>query len=190
MTKNEFLNQLKLALESRRVPGVSEILADYQEHFTLGREKGKSEEEIAAKLGNPDTIAKAFETESMIAKVKESKDKFEWEMALRVVGRLLILAPFNILVLFIPGVIVFSLLVSAWSVAAGLGGAGIGVLSASFFIGLFTQSGWAIVACLAAGLGILGLAVLSGLVSFLISKALVLATMDYLKWNLKFVLEK
>ncbi len=190
MTQNEFLKQLKESLEKRGVEKVSDILTDYQEHFTHGLQNGKTEEEISTKLGSPQNLALAFETESMIEKVKDKNSRFQWEMSLKVLGRLLILAPFNFLVLFIPGALIFAFLVTAWSVAAGLGGAGIGVIGASFFAGFLSESFWALIACLSAGLGVLGLALLSGMISFKISQYVILMTIDYLKWNLKFVLEK
>ncbi|KOO44286.1 HAAS signaling domain-containing protein [Priestia koreensis] len=58
MGKNEFLQKLRDLL--RDLPEVErqEILYDYEEHFEVGMEEGKSEAEIIRDLGDPYVIAK------------------------------------------------------------------------------------------------------------------------------------
>lgn len=60
MNRSEFLSSLKDEL--RRIPQVdrNEILYDYEEHFSIGLEQGKTEEEISMDLGDPRTIARQF----------------------------------------------------------------------------------------------------------------------------------
>ncbi len=41
-------------------PVVRDIVADYEEHFDVGKSKGKSEEEIAEELGSPRIVADEF----------------------------------------------------------------------------------------------------------------------------------
>lgn len=72
MNKLEFLKLLKLELETNGVHNVQDILADYEEHFAHGLNKGKSEEDISKGLGSPLTLAKAYKTESMIREIKSS----------------------------------------------------------------------------------------------------------------------
>lgn len=57
MTKTEFLQQLYNALSSLPASERDDILADFEEHFAAGAERGKSEEQICAELGNPYTCA-------------------------------------------------------------------------------------------------------------------------------------
>lgn len=61
MTKNEFLSQLNTALSNKKVADASEILSEYEQHFAFKLADGYSEEEIAAKLGNPNDLAAQFE---------------------------------------------------------------------------------------------------------------------------------
>jgi len=61
MTKNEYLDQLKTELKKNNVPDMKDILAEYEQHFAFKLADGYSEEEIAAKLGKPQTIATQFD---------------------------------------------------------------------------------------------------------------------------------
>lgn len=57
MTKTEFLQELYNHLLSLSPTERDDILADFEEHFQAGAERGKSEEQICAELGNPYTCA-------------------------------------------------------------------------------------------------------------------------------------
>ena len=57
MTKTEFLQELYNHLSSLSPAERDDILADFEEHFQAGAERGKSEEQICAELGNPYTCA-------------------------------------------------------------------------------------------------------------------------------------
>ncbi|SDN44898.1 Protein of unknown function [Psychrobacillus sp. OK028] len=58
MTEQQFLNELELALTRLPAEERNDILSDIKEHFSNGREDGKSDSEIAASLGSPNEIAK------------------------------------------------------------------------------------------------------------------------------------
>lgn len=190
MTKHEFLKILKAELDANQIKNVSEILQDYEEHFNHGQAKGKLESEIADSLGSPIVIARAYKTETMIAEIKNDDTRFRLGLALKVILRLLVLAPFNFIILFIPGLIIFSLIVAGWSVALGFGSAGLGVVwyipsmmsvSSTFWMGLAGVTG---------AIGFLGMALIGFMIMFFITKHVVLALISYLQWNLKFVMEK
>ncbi len=190
MTQQEFMKQLKEALEQAGVNNVTDILNDYQEHFTHGLQNGKTQDEISAKLGNPKTIAKAFETEALIEKMKSPETGFQFETALRVLGRMIVLAPFTLIVFFIPGLIAFSLLVSGWSVAIALGAAAFGAIGMGLKFGLFGLSLWLAIGVGATSMALLGVGAFGMLVMFMITKTIMMALINYLQWNLKFVMEK
>ncbi len=61
MTKNEYLDQLRVELKKNNVTDMQDILTEYEQHFAFKLADGYSEEEIAAKLGQPRTIATQFE---------------------------------------------------------------------------------------------------------------------------------
>jgi uncharacterized membrane protein len=52
MNKMEFLKKLEAKLKGLPVNDIKEILSDYEEHFRIGLEKGKTEEEISVELGD------------------------------------------------------------------------------------------------------------------------------------------
>lgn len=58
MNKTEYLRALKEALKNIDVTIMEEIFADYEEHFQLGMENGKSEEQICEELGSIDDLVK------------------------------------------------------------------------------------------------------------------------------------
>lgn len=61
MTKLEFLSALEAALERANVPDAEDIVEEYAQHFAFKLADGYSEEEIAARLGDPAALAAQFE---------------------------------------------------------------------------------------------------------------------------------
>lgn len=60
MSRSEFLNILAQSIAHLSKEEQDEILYDYEEHFRIGLEQGKTEDEIAESLGNPYIIANQF----------------------------------------------------------------------------------------------------------------------------------
>lgn len=63
MTKTEFLTRLQAALEKRNVADPADILEEYEQHFAFKLADGYVEEEIAARLDSPESLAAQFESE-------------------------------------------------------------------------------------------------------------------------------
>ena len=61
MKKNEFLTKLDSELKKRNVRDAADITAEYEQHFAFKLADGYSEEEIAAKLGDPVLLAAQFD---------------------------------------------------------------------------------------------------------------------------------
>jgi len=190
MNQQDYLRSLKAELEKRNITNISEILLDYQEHFTHALGGGKTEEEIVSKLGQPDQIAKAYETEALIKKARVDNQGIQWGLVVNSIGRLFIIAPFNFFFLFIPAVIIGALLVAGWAVSGAIGAAGLSILG--FVPGILVSAGtvWAAATTIFMGLGILGLAMMGLMVMYLFTKYIALAIINYLQWNVKFVLAK
>jgi len=64
MTKNEFLSKLADELRKNNVSDADEIISEYEQHFAFKMADGFSEEEIAAKLGDPAAVAAQFESDA------------------------------------------------------------------------------------------------------------------------------
>lgn len=62
MKKNEFLAQLKNELKKNNAAETDDIVLEYEQHFAFKMADGYSEEEIAAKLGEPKAIAAQFDS--------------------------------------------------------------------------------------------------------------------------------
>ena len=70
MNKNEFLKALESQLYSLPAADKAEIMYDYEEHFRMGVGQGKSEEQVAAGLGNPSVIAKQYKASHMVERAQ------------------------------------------------------------------------------------------------------------------------
>lgn len=57
MKKNEFMTKLVDELKKRGVEDADDVAAEYEQHFAFKLADGYSEEEIAAKLGDPAALA-------------------------------------------------------------------------------------------------------------------------------------
>ncbi len=53
MTKTEFLDTLRRRLAGMSPREIDDVIGDYTTHFTDGAAAGRSEEDIAAALGDP-----------------------------------------------------------------------------------------------------------------------------------------
>lgn len=190
MTRKEYIDQLRQALERHKIRDLEEVISDYEEHFAHGMKSGQTESQISEKLGSPWTIAKAYEAESLIEKIKSTGAQPRWVPTLQALGRLLIIAPFNFLVFFIPGVLIFAGLVTGWSLVLAVGSVCFAIMGLSWSIGVIGLSFWAITTLVAATLGFVGLAIFFGLVMYQFTKYILLGIIHYLQWNLKFILEK
>ena len=60
MTKNEFMTRLQKELRNRNVADAADVAEEYEQHFAFKLADGYSEEEIAAKLGDPAALAAQF----------------------------------------------------------------------------------------------------------------------------------
>lgn len=65
MNRKEYISALRAQL--RRLPSddVEEIVKEFETHFEMGMEDGKSESEIAAKLGSPEEVSQIYLSDSV-----------------------------------------------------------------------------------------------------------------------------
>lgn len=66
MGKHEFMARLYNALKNLTPQEREDILNDYEEHFRIGLEMGKSEAEIADSLGSPEELAASFTEDAAV----------------------------------------------------------------------------------------------------------------------------
>ena len=58
--KQDFLDRLKASISCLPLQDQADILNDYEEHFRIGLENGKTEAEIAGSLGSPEELGASF----------------------------------------------------------------------------------------------------------------------------------
>lgn len=85
MTKQEYLNELKVELGKNAVADAEEILSEYEQHFLFKLADGFTEQEIAAKLGAPAQIAAQYACIPGEKKAKGGK-KFLLGLWLTIIG--------------------------------------------------------------------------------------------------------
>lgn len=67
MTKNEFMAKLTDELKKRNIEDAADVAEEYEQHFAFKLADGYSEEEIAAKLGDPTALAAQFDAATLAA---------------------------------------------------------------------------------------------------------------------------
>ena len=80
---NEYLQTLNRALNKLSQAEREEILADLREHFEIGLSQGKTEQQIAKELGEPDAIAKLYTAVNATTQAEKTKTP---KAALHMVG--------------------------------------------------------------------------------------------------------
>ena len=60
MNKNEFIDVLEKSLLRLPKADRDDIISDFESHFAMGAEKGQSEEDVAASLGDPRELAETY----------------------------------------------------------------------------------------------------------------------------------
>jgi uncharacterized membrane protein len=123
MTRAEFIAQLRHALAGMAPKEIDDIVADYGAHFDEGVAAGRSEQDVAAALGDPQRLARELRAEAGLRRWETQRTPTALIGAVVSLGGMLALDIFILLpVLFAVGILAFVLgvLLFAGSVA-GLG---------------------------------------------------------------------
>ncbi len=103
MNKKEYLDQLSKLLRKLPKEDREDIISDYQEHFAIGLEKGRTEEEISKALGNPKNVVKQIKADNM---VKIAQDKPSIGSIIGAILATMGLGLFNLIFVAIPVLVV------------------------------------------------------------------------------------
>jgi uncharacterized membrane protein len=172
MTREAFIERLRLGLKGLPDQAVAEIVSDYEAHFTEGASAGRSEADIAAALGDPDRLARELRAEAGLRRWESSRNPEAGAAAVfAVLGLgavdLIFLLPILITMLSV----ICALFIAA--VAVFIGGAVV------FAAGPFAQPPGGAAAALLAGLGLMAGAVSGASILTLVSIGLVNALVWY-----------
>ena len=101
MTECEFMAILSAELNKLRIADAADILSEYKQHFAFKLADGLSEEEIAAKLGDPLALAAQFEAGAEPVQREKARSKLKAPVGFKIFAALT-------LVVFAAVCIVFS----------------------------------------------------------------------------------
>lgn len=103
----------------KRLPSTEreDILLDFKEHFEIGQDEGKSEEEIAKGLGTPQQIAREMVAAYRLEQVEETATTGN---IFRAVWAVIGLGFFNLIIVLAPFVALVAIVLSGWAVGVSL----------------------------------------------------------------------
>ncbi|AKN32012.1 hypothetical protein Ccar_14525 [Clostridium carboxidivorans P7] len=187
MNKEEFMKTLEQSLENMDSYEKKDILYDYEEHFRIGFEKGKTAEEIIKELGDPKTIGKSYRASAAVEDAMENPSTKNIRKAILAA---LALGFFNLVIVLGPFLALAAVLISLFASAVAVFAAGI----ASIFAVLFHPFLGSIVAILGnpiaiflLGIGTTALGILFFIGVCYLSKFFYRASIKYLKWNINII---
>ncbi|MDW7651893.1 MAG: DUF1700 domain-containing protein [Bacillota bacterium] len=191
MNRQEFIDTLNRLLNQLSAADRDEIIYDYQEHFRIGLEEGKSEEQIAASLGDPKVIAKQFHVDYLVKRAEEDTSVTNtFKAVLATLG----LGFFNLVVVLGPFLGLAGAILGLFVASGAIIIAGIAVFGAAIFgpvLPLSFNAGYAMtfnpaaMLFLSVGLVCLGLLFLIG--NVYLAKYFFIGTVQYLKFNMKII---
>ncbi len=194
----EYLAELKSHLASLPESERQEIIRDQVEYFHDALATGRTELDVIESLGDPKQLAKALIAESRLVATEtlmrsaasgtQPGVSAQWKSTLRAVFAIAALAPFNLIFILGPFLVLIGCLLAGWMIGVALLIAG-GV--AIFFIMteliLISASSWAHASILlfalsaaTASLAFLGLMTWA-------SSWIAKLSVKYLRWNLQFI---
>ena len=110
--------------------------------------------------------------------------------AFRTILRFLLIAPFNIFIIAIPGLVTFGLILLAWALVIGL----LSITLATPVIAVQTEliflSFWTTTAVFSTSLFAFFMAICLSFFVFYATKHFAIYMLDYLNWNLRFIFQK
>ena len=111
MNKNQFLSKLDASLKRLPANEREDILQDFEEHFSIGIQEGKTEEEIATQLGSPQLIAKDMTATYHLDKVETTASIGN---IMRAVWATIGLGFFNLVIVLGPFIALIAIIFAGW----------------------------------------------------------------------------
>ena len=179
MNRQEYLSKLESGLGSMSYKDVKEILGEISEYFDEGIEAGKTEEELAVKLGSPEYLAKAYIEGTALPPALIKKEQPKKEQQKDTTGAAIFVIVFNLLVaipLWITILcVIFGVVLFEAGVVAGL----VALVPVIAGMGNFVPAG------IFLALTILFAIILIAVLLYFGIKYFVIGTRSYIKWNKK-----
>lgn len=186
MNKEEFMKNIKKNLTGLPQDEIADIVYDYDEHFRIGKENGKSEEEISSSLGNPKQLAKMFVVDNYLKKAEKNSN---YKNVLRAIIATGFLGFMNLFLVFTPLMVIALLILTIFIIGIAFVGAGIMcilgvVINPLINIIVIDMNVFSFV-CFQLTMTCIGIIMVIGIL--MASKVLSKYFICYLKWNIKFI---
>ncbi|KHF40573.1 DUF1700 domain-containing protein [Halalkalibacter okhensis] len=179
MNKQQFLMELDRALQKMSLDERQDILNDFEEHFAVGLEEGKTEGEITCSLGSPQQIAK-----DMLASyhLEKAETTVTTGNIIRAVWAVIGLGFFNLVIVLGPFIALVSIVFAGWAV-----GVSFIVSPLLFLINIIFYPGSFELFELFITLALCGLGLFIAIGMFFATRTLTQGFLRYLKFNVKLV---
>ncbi|HLR67677.1 HAAS signaling domain-containing protein [Virgibacillus alimentarius] len=179
MNKEQFLNQLDKSLKNLSQKERKDIIRDFEEHFAFGQQEGKTEEEIAASLGQPNQIAKELLATYHLEQVEATATAGNVMRALwAVIG----LGFFNLVIVLGPFIGLAAVVLAGWTVGV--------VFAASPLLVLFNAVIYPetfVLFDLFFSIALTGLGLFIAIGMYYVTRVLTSGFIHYLRFNVKLV---
>jgi len=187
MNKKEFLGRLSELIEDIPEEEKKDILFDYEEHFRIGLEKGRKEEEIAASLGDPKVIAKQSRASCIL---REAEKTASVNNIMRAIFAAVGLGFFNLVIVLGPAIGLIGILAALFAAAFAITISGAAVLFGTLMGPVFAWNiyiPFAAVVSIPLGIGLTALGLLTVIGAFYLTKLFYKLSISYLKMNLQII---
>ena len=187
MNKKEFLGRLSELIKDIPEEEKKDILFDYEEHFRIGLEKGRKEEEIAVSLGDPKVIAKQSRVSCIL---KEAEKTTSVNNIMRAIFAAVGLGFFNLVIVLGPAIGLLGIFVALFAAAFAITVSGAAVLFGTLLGPVFAWNVYipfAAVVSIPLGIGLTALGLLSLIGTFYLTKFFYKLCISYLKMNLQII---
>jgi len=191
MTKREYLGRLDQLLQNLPTEERKEILYDYEEHFNMAMESGKSEEEVIQGLGPAEFIAKQYKAAQTIRRAEVDRTPRNMVQAvLSIIG----LGFFNLVIVLGPFLALCGIFMALFATGIALVVSGfaliLGVFGAFTFDSLTAvinnnEALYPAALTMSVSLSAFGVFIFTG--SIVLAHAFYNAFVKYLNWNLKII---
>ena len=186
MNKKQFMNEFEKNLKGISKQDRKEIIYDYEEHFEIGEKKGRKEEEIAKKLGNPKQLAKSARMELLVTKAEEEKSAGNlFRMIFATIG----MSFFNLI--FVVGIFfaLLSVIIALFATGFAITITGLALVVLTFFpaIEFFYIPAFNHLSIFFGGIAILCLGMLFTIGTYYIGKGFYILTIKYVKLNIRII---
>lgn len=196
MTKSEFMNILEGLLNSIPYEDKKDIMYDYEEHFRIGLQNGKTEDEICNSLGEPKALAKLYRANYTL---EVAQDRPSSANAIRAVFAAISLGFLNLVFVFGPFIAICAVVISLFVSALAVIISGIATIASPFIpilnthvhiLGSLDIASIPPIAPILIGIGTTSLGLLFIIGDLYIAKYFYKVTMKYLKWNISIITDK